>query len=138
MSMVTHATLTREEDILTGRLLPQLLNYLHVHDVKPHLLAARVITRNEYEQLQVGQSPQLTSEKAVAEKLLLLLSRKPDGASQLLRALKTSVEGDSPQLAHCQLIEDLTAALGHGDTSADGPFFPHMIQEPRHPRTNEG
>ncbi len=115
--------MTREGDILTGTLFPSLVDFLHVGDVKHYLLSEKAITREEYERLRVGQSPRLTTERAVADELVLLLSRKPKGATQLLQALEKSVSGDNPQTAHHHLIQQLRRELDQrGEVSSDGPF----------------
>ena len=92
------------------RLLPSCLELLHVQDVKPHLLSAKVITFNEYEELTIG--PLLHTQRDLAEKLLLIMARKgPSCAAQLLQALELSVECQSPQVSHYPLITMLKGGL---------------------------
>jgi len=100
------------------KLLPSCLELLHVEDVKPHLLAGGAITIHEYEEIQISTS--LPTQRALAERLLVVLMRKgPDCAIHLLQALEVSVQCVSPQLSHYQLISALKGALVAGR-----PFLP--------------
>jgi len=92
------------------KLLPSCLELLHVEDVKPHLLAGGAITIHEYEEIQISTS--LPTQRALAERLLVVLMRKgPDCAIHLLQALEMTVQCVSPQLSHYQLISALKGAL---------------------------
>ena len=92
------------------RLLPSFLELLHVQDVKPHLLSARIINFHEYEELTIG--PLLHTQRDLTERLLLVLARKgPCCAAQLLQALERSVECQAPQVSHYPLIAKLKEAL---------------------------
>lgn len=103
---------TRERRVLE-KLFPTFLDQLHVQDVKPYLLSHGMISYAEYEELQIGQAPSLTSQRALAERLLMILMGKgPSCASELLSALEKSVDCHSPQLTHCTLIAHLKRELG--------------------------
>lgn len=108
------------------KLLPSCLELLHVEDVKPHLLAGGAITIHEYEEIQI--SPSLPTQRALAEKLLVVLMRKgPNCAIHLLQALEMTVQCVSPQLSHYQLISALKGALVAGRPflpSCGRPFLP--------------
>lgn len=115
---------TREGRVLE-KLFPTFLDQLHVQDVKPYLLSRGMISYAEYEELQIGQAPSLTSQRALAERLLMMLMGKgPSCASELLSALELSVNCQSPQLTHCTLIADLKRELGIKDhnSTCNGPF----------------
>ena len=89
-----------------------------MEDVKPHLLAGGAITIHEYEEIQISTS--LPTQRALAERLLVVLMRKgPDCAIHLLQALEMTVQCVSPQLSHYQLISALKGALVAGR-----PFLP--------------
>ena len=101
------------------KLLPSYLELLHVEDVKPHLLAGGAITIHEYEEIQISTS--FPTQRALAERLLVLLMRKgPDCAIHLLQALEKTVQCVSPQLSHYQLITELKGAL----VTTGRPFLP--------------
>jgi len=91
-----------------AQLLPKCQQLLHVRDVAPHLLSRGTLTTREYEELGLGVGVQLYSQAAMAERLVLLLLKKPGGgAEQLLWALERTLEGDSPQTSHRELADML-------------------------------
>ena len=102
--------------IVLQKLLPSCLELLHAEYVKPHLLSGGAITLHEYEEIRIG--PSLPTQRALAEKLVVLLMRKGPGcADRLLQALEMSVQGVNPQPSHYQLIYELKGALAAGGSS---------------------
>ena len=91
-----------------AQLLPKCQQLLHARDVAPHLLSRGTLTTREYEELGLGVGVQLYSQAAMAERLVMLLLKKPGGgAEQLLWALEKTLEGDSPQTSHRELADML-------------------------------
>ena len=87
-----------------------LVECLNVETVKPYLVSNKTINLDECEELRLGSGPQLTTQRAVAEKLVMILKRKPRCASQLLDALENA-NIQNPDTGHHQLMAQLKEKL---------------------------
>ena len=87
-----------------------LVECLNVETVKPYLVSNQTINLDECEELRVGSGPQLTTKRAVAEKLIMILKRKPRCASRLLEALEKA-NTQNPDAGHHQLMAQLKETL---------------------------
>ena len=87
-----------------------LVECLNVETVKPYLVSNQTINLEECEELRVGSGPQLTTQRAVAEKLIMILKRKPRCASQLLDALENA-NVQNPDTGHHLLMAQLKEKL---------------------------
>lgn len=88
-----------------------LVECLNVETVKPYLVSNQMINLDECEELRVGSGPQLTTQRAVAEKLIMILKRKPRCASRLLEALEKA-NTQNPDAGLQQLIAQLKETIG--------------------------
>ena len=102
-----------------------LVECLNVETVKPYLVSNQTINLEECEELRVGSGPQLTTQRAVAEKLIMILKRKPRCASQLLDALKNA-NVQNPDTGHHLLMTQLKEKLSGVQvvTKADSNTLP--------------
>ena len=93
------------------RLYPLLQQCLCVDEVRPFLVQNGTITLEQCQELQLGS--ELSTSTKVAEKAVLMLSRHPQCASQLLRALEATDSAKIPESSHHFIIDKLRAQLGH-------------------------
>ena len=89
----------------------ELIQYLNVANLKPHLLSVNLLTYDQYQQLSITES-QLT-DQAQAEKLLDMIVRKgPKHEELFMKGLEKSTEaGEDVHLGHVDLLEILKEQL---------------------------
>lgn len=89
----------------------ELIQYLNVANLKPHLLSVNLLTYDQYQQLSITES-QLT-DQAQAEKLLDMIVRKgPKHEELFIKGLEKSTEaGEDVHLGHVDLLEILKEQL---------------------------
>ena len=89
----------------------ELIQYLNVANLKPHLLSVNLLTYDQYQQLSINES-QLT-DQAQAEKLLDMIVRKgPKHEELFMKGLEKSTEaGEDVHLGHVDLLEILKEQL---------------------------
>ena len=80
-----------------------------MEEVKPFLIQNGLITLQQCKELHIS-SQTLTSAKLV-EKAILMLSRHPQCASQLLKAIEAMESAIHPNSSHHQIITELKAQL---------------------------
>lgn len=102
------------DDIMTSILhtyRAELIQYLNVANLKPHLLSVNLLTLDEYQQLRINEA-QLT-DQAQAEKLLDMIVRKgPKHEELFMIGLQKSTEaGEDVHLGHVDLLEILKEQL---------------------------
>ena len=93
------------------KLRPQLVQYLSYDDIKHHLLNHKLLTYNEYQNLEVLQRS--ASYCDLVEKVLELVMRKgPNHDTIFVQALGKSLEeGASPHLGNLELLPLLQREL---------------------------
>ena len=89
----------------------ELIQYLNVPNLKPHLLSINLLTYDQYQQLSINET-QLT-DQAQAEKLLNMIVRKgPKHEELFIRGLQKATEnGEDVHLGHVDLLDILTKEL---------------------------
>ena len=89
----------------------ELIQYLNVPNLKPHLLSINLLTYDQYQQLGLYET-QLT-DKAQVEKLLDMIVRKgPKHEELFMRGLQKATEkGEDIHLGHVDLLDILTEEL---------------------------
>lgn len=101
--------------ILDG-ILPELIQYLSVPNIRPHLKQAQLLTDDEYQRLEI--TPSNTTQDAV-EKLVKFLKRKGPKHEQLfLQALQRSMASDC-HLGHRHIIALLEQGIPAGNSTPD-------------------
>ena len=92
-------------------LLPDMVRYLNISNLTPHLKKAQLLTDDELERLEVNSS---NTTRDAALKMLKFLKRKGPGIeSAFLEVLKTSMQFDA-HLGHATIIEALERSLTAG------------------------
>ena len=89
----------------------ELIQYLNVANLKPHLLSVNLLTYDQYQQLSINET-QLT-DQAQAEKLLDMIVRKgPKHEELFMKGLEKSTEaGEDVHLGHVDLLKILKEQL---------------------------
>ena len=98
------------------RLFPLLRSSLCVDEVRPFLVQNGTINFEQCEELQMGS--RVISSMKLAEKVVIMVSRHPKCASQLLKALEATDTASVPDSSHHQLIAKLKMELGHQPVKA--------------------
>lgn len=100
----------------TDGILPELIQYLSVPNIRPHLKQAQLLTDDEYQRLEI--TPSNTTQDAV-EKLVKFLKRKGPKHEQLfLQALQRSMASDC-HLGHRHIIALLEQGIPAGNSTPD-------------------
>ena len=88
----------------------ELIQYLNVANLKPHLLSVNLLTYDQYQQLSINEA-QLT-DQAQAEKLLDMIVRKgPKHEELFMKGLQKSTEAEDVHLGHMDLLDILKEQL---------------------------
>ena len=93
------------------RLFPLLQSSLSVDEVKPFLVQTGVLTLEQCEELR--QCARTSTTRGLAERALLMVSRHPKCASQLLAALVRTDSAGYTGTGHHQIIAQLKEELSH-------------------------
>ena len=91
-------------------LYPLLQSSLSVDEVKPFLVQAGVITLDQCEELR--QCAQTCTTRSLAERALLMVSRHPRCATQLLKALERTESANYTGSGHYMIVAQLKEQLG--------------------------
>ena len=92
------------------KLYPLLQSSLSVDEVKPFLVQGGVLTLDQCDELR--KCAQTSTPRGLAERALLMMSRHPQCATQLLTALERTESADYPSSGHYQIIAQLKEELG--------------------------
>ena len=96
------------------RILPDLIQYLSIPNIRPHLKQAELLTDDEYQRLEI--TPNNTTQDAVEKLVKFLKSKGPEHEQLFLQALRHSVENDC-HLGHRHVISLLEKGFPTGNST---------------------
>lgn len=129
------------------KLFPQLCNSLNTDEVRPYLVESGAITINQCEEFQLG-NPGIPTQRKLAEKTVIAISRDEHCATKLLQALEKTESAKNGESSHYELVLALreeinkskvclqmmslssSSSSAQGDAvSSDGPYYQNLMSK---------